>query len=441
MSIFNKINTDLTFALDNKYNVLLSGKHGCGKTLTIIELFNAKYGEGNWVYMSAPTLDPWVDFVGCPKVVKCPDTNKEYLRLIRPERFANDTVKAIFIDELPRAQDKVKNSLMELLLFKSINGQKYNNMEVIWAAENPVDEGYAGEELDRAIKDRFQLQIQFPYEINYEYFAKKFTPKTAEIAKDWWDHIEEKHKIEVSPRRLECAINIILAGGDVHNALPAACNPGKLLKEINSGHIVMDELKKLLKKKNNQAILEKFFEEENNYFSTKDYIVQKNNKLLQYISDERLVELVSNNENIRNYVLDHLNDAPKYMDVINNVVDANTNTELTEEIKKNINYLQVIIEKEQNNPALIALEDKLRQQLNIDNVTIYNKQDCIDTDAKFADLDKLDYDAIYKFIEKNNKEFAGSEFADEIIYLIKEKHGAKYPNADKVMETIREYGC
>lgn len=440
MSIFNKIQTDLTFALDNKYNVLLSGKHGCGKTLTIIEIFNKKYGEGNWVYMSAPTLDPFVDFIGCPRVVKGKD-GTEFLRLIKPERFAYDNVRAIFIDEIPRAQDKVKNALMEILLFKSVNGQKYKNLDVIWAAENPVDEGYSGEELDRAIRDRFHLQIDFPYEINYEYFAKTFNPKTAEIAKDWWDHIEEKHKIEVSPRRLEAALNIILAGGDVHNALPKSCNPGKLLKEIKSGHIVMDELKKLLRKKNNDNALIKFFEEENNYFSTKDYIIQKNNKLLKYISDERLVELVFNNEPIRKYVLEHLNDAPKYMDVINHIVEADTNKELTEEIKKDINYLQVMIEKEHNNPALLALEDELRQKLNIDNVTIYNNAKEIESDAKFADLDTLDYDAIYKFIEKNDKAFAGSEFADEIVFLIKQKYGSKYPNADTLATTIREYGC
>lgn len=440
MSKFAKIEIDLKFALKDKRNVLLSGLHGCGKTETIKALFNEKYGAGNWKYYSTPTMDIFVDLIGCPKVVNDNDGNGDYLKLIKPKEWTNDSIRALFLDEIPRAQEKVKNTLMELLLFKSINGQHYPNLEVIWAAENPVDAGYSGEELDEAIKDRFPIQIDFPYEINFEYFEKKFGSQIATAANDWWSVLDKEKKRLVSPRRLECAIEIIQAGGDVNNVLPSQVHPGKLLKEIQSGS-TLDQLKKILKKKNNKVLLEKFFAEENNYFSTKDYIIQHNNKLLEYINEERLAEVISNNETVRNYILDNLKNCEKYVSVINEIVTANSNEELVNEIKKNINYYHIIIEKEANNPELQALEDQLKTLIKSDSSTVFNKDPNIDTEAKYADLDKLDYDKIYKFVESNDTKFAGSEFADEIIYLIKKKYGTKYPKADDLMTTIREYGC
>lgn len=439
MSIFDKIETDLDFALKNKRNVLLTGIHGVGKTQTIKKKFDKEFGKDHWKYYSTPTMDVFIDLIGCPRVVG--EGDQQYLKLVKPREWSDDSIHALFLDELPRAPEKVLNTLMELLLFKTINGRHYPNLQVIWAAQNPTDQGYSGEELDEALKDRFPIQITFPSEINYEYFAEKFGPEIATAGKDWWDSLDVAKRRIVSPRRLDDAIEIIQAGGDVNNVLPKESNPGKLLKALKSGYIAIEELKKILKKKNNKALLEKFFEEENNYFATKEYIIEHNNKLLAYISDERLAEMVYNQDKIRGYVLDHLKDDEKYINVINDIVKANTNTELVDEIKKNINYYQMIIEKEQNNPELLKLEDALRQQLNIDNVTVFNKEDFIDTDAKYADLDTLDHGKIYKFIESNDTKFAGSEFADEIIFLLKKKYASKYPGADKLMETIREYGC
>lgn len=90
MAIINK--NRLRQYLDLKYNVLFSGRHGVGKTETIKSVFEE--AGLRWKYFSAATLDPWVDFVGVPKVV---DSDRgQHLDLIKPLFIANDEVDAFF---------------------------------------------------------------------------------------------------------------------------------------------------------------------------------------------------------------------------------------------------------------------------------------------------------------------------------------------------------
>lgn len=206
---------------DEQYNVLLSGKHGVGKTAIVKEIFNEKFGEHNvkWKYFSASTLDPWVDFIGIPKNYTNAD-GKEVFSIIPPEHFTGDEdIKAIFIDEINRADDKTLNALMELIQFKSINGRKFKNLKVIWAAENPADDDhndYAVRELDPAQRDRFQVQIKVPYKLNEEYFTNLFGSTTFGIARSWWDSgKKEDRKQKISPRKLEDILTAHMRGHNI----------------------------------------------------------------------------------------------------------------------------------------------------------------------------------------------------------------------------------
>ncbi len=125
------------FWVQNNLNVLFRGKHGVGKTAVVINTFNRH--KLKWKYFSASTLDPWVDFVGVPREATDENGNV-YLDLLRPREFAADEVEAIMIDEYNRGAKKVKNAVMELLQFKSINGKKFNNLKMVWAAINPDDD-------------------------------------------------------------------------------------------------------------------------------------------------------------------------------------------------------------------------------------------------------------------------------------------------------------
>lgn len=107
-------------------NVMLIGRHGVGKTAMIKSCFERhglKHNE-TYLYFSASTLDPWVDLIGCPKEVKDED-GRVYLDIVRPKNLYQGKIVAIFFDEFNRSPKKVRNAVMELLQFKSINGFKF----------------------------------------------------------------------------------------------------------------------------------------------------------------------------------------------------------------------------------------------------------------------------------------------------------------------------
>ena len=93
------IEDKLKFAAKNELNVMLIGHAGVGKTSIVKNIFE-ELGL-KYLYYSASTMDPWVDFVGVPHEVTGEDGVK-YLDLVRPKAFAYDDVEAIFLDEYNR---------------------------------------------------------------------------------------------------------------------------------------------------------------------------------------------------------------------------------------------------------------------------------------------------------------------------------------------------
>ncbi len=230
MAIINKIRLEQYLKLN--YNVLFSGRHGVGKTMVIKDVFES--AGLRWKYFSASTLDPWVDFVGVPKVIdeagKAP-----YLDLIRPKFIQDDEVDAIFFDELNRAPDKVLNAIMELIQFKSINGHQLKNLKVIWAAINPEDDDdtYSVNHLDPAHVDRFHVHLDVPFDVDKDYFNNKF-PSVGSTFIDWWKALPENLRILVSPRRLDYAAHAFVNDCRLEDFLPSETNVSKLRSMLKS---------------------------------------------------------------------------------------------------------------------------------------------------------------------------------------------------------------
>lgn len=230
MAIINRAH--LAQYLKLNYNVIFRGRHGVGKTAIIDGVF--KDAGLKWMYFSASTLDPWVDFVGIPRVVT--DANgREIVRVVRPEFIEYDQVEAIFFDEFNRAPDKVINATMELLQFKRINGHQLKNLKVIWAAINPEDEEdtYSVNKLDPAHIDRFQVQIDVPFKVDEEFFLAKY-PKVGKVFIDWWKDIATEIRYSVSPRRLDYAADAYQNGCRLEDFLPKESNVKKLRDMLKS---------------------------------------------------------------------------------------------------------------------------------------------------------------------------------------------------------------
>jgi len=298
----------LDFWIKNNYNVLFVGKAGAGKTSMIKEAFTKAFGD-KWKYFSASTMDPWVDFVGVPKERE--DEKGPYLDLIRPKEFRDDEIEGLVFDEYNRGSKKVKNAVMELIQFKSINGRKFNNLKVVWAAVNPdddEDQKYDVEPIDPAQLDRFHIKCAVPYEPYLPYFKNKFGADIAKAAISWWKDLDSKQKNSVSPRRLDYALDSYSNGGDLRDVLPSSTNISKLIMELSSGPI-SEKIKSIFDSKNKEEA-EKFLINENNYTSSINKIISNKEYLrffLPLVSDEKLLSLMSDN-NVQKDILANISD-------------------------------------------------------------------------------------------------------------------------------------
>jgi hypothetical protein len=286
-------------------NVLLVGKHGTGKTSLIQKVFGEQCK--NWLYFSGSTLDPWVDFVGVPKEIE--KNGENVLSFVLPEKMTDPTVEAIFIDEYNRSHKKIRNSVMELIQFKSINGRKFPNLKVVWAAINPSedeDESYDVEQLDPAQEDRFQIKIKVPYSPDFEYFKTKFGNKIAVSALEWWNGLPKEGKNLVSPRRLDYALELYKEGGDIYDVLNERTNPTKLLVTLQVGSLEV-KMKEFFETKNGKET-KKFFLSENNFQGALP-IIKRNKEYLQFflplLNNERLSAIFFSDIKTQKYILEN----------------------------------------------------------------------------------------------------------------------------------------
>jgi len=151
------------------------------------------------------------------------------------ENFA--TGSGVFVHNSPK---KVRNAVMELMQFKSINGHKFNNLKLVWAAINPPEEDddgmvYDVEKIDPAQLDRFHIFMNLPYTVSKPYFKKKYGTDNGIAACDWWNSLSDGLKGRISPRRLDYAMDIWSRGGDVKDILPKNVPTTELMKQLNDG--------------------------------------------------------------------------------------------------------------------------------------------------------------------------------------------------------------
>jgi hypothetical protein len=293
----------LDFWAKNNMNVLLSGAAGFGKTAAITQCFERN--GLRWKYFSAATMDPWVDFIGVPKEM-VDEHGQKYLGLVRPKEFENDEYDALFFDEFSRANKKVRNAVMELIQFKSINGHKFHNLKMVWAAINPYDEEdtYDVERLDPAQIDRFHVLYDVPSVPDRDYFINTYGTVVGKAALEWWNAIPEKARKGVSARRLQYILDCYLAGGDIRHLVHKDTNPSKLLDVIQSGPL-MEKLRDIIARKDNSELCS--FVKKDNNFEVAVTMMRHNPKtiktILPCVDEERLMRLVHDVPAVKVFVM------------------------------------------------------------------------------------------------------------------------------------------
>jgi len=313
-------------------NVLFIGKHGVGKTSAVLNAFNR--AEMKFLYFSASTCDPFIDFVGVPRVVE--ENGKSILKLIRQEHLEDESVEAIFIDEYNRAPKKMKNAVMELIQFKSINGRKYPNLKVVWAAINPEDDQdtYDVEPLDPAQKDRFHVWVDVEYRPCGIFLEQKYGEKVATSALEWWNKLTDDMKEMVSPRRLCYALDHWLDQGDIREILPANTNVGRLIELLNAEPVEFI-LQNLFDEKDEYKT-QSWINIDNNFALANQYILDNSAYLeyfTRYVNNERLANLISTETGYFNHVMAYFMKETKYANLCHYILQANPHSDVSSKIK------------------------------------------------------------------------------------------------------------
>jgi hypothetical protein len=341
----------LRFCLRNKYNVLLEGEAGVGKTAIIKQVFEE--ANLNYAYFSGSTLDPFVDFVGIPVKVDLPDGS--VIRLIRPERLATGDINVIFIDELNRTHKKVRNAVMELMQFGTINGEPLCNPENwygVWGAINPdnVDDiagDYDTDRLDRAQRDRFQIQIKIPYECDEEYFIKQYGDRNGKAAVQYWNDLPPEQKKLVSPRRLDYAMNVFERHGDVRLVLPHTSSP-KRLTDILSAGPAGAKLQKLYDD-NDKDGAKLLLSDDNSY----NYVLKAildNRKFIKFflplMPADKFSSLYNSEKDVRKQVNEDLEtnkDKSPFLAACSEIAKANTNYQVATQIRTILDGINIAV--------------------------------------------------------------------------------------------------
>lgn len=375
----------LDFWFKHGFNVCFVGQHGVGKTAMVKSCFERgglKQGD-TYLYFSGSTLDPWVDFVGVPKektVDKIPEQfvilreiaainydlaveyvignmklkpdsaklvvdhalgRKEgmtYLELIRPEAFCKDAVVAIFVDEYNRSPKKVRNAVMELIQFKSINGKRFPSLRTVWTAINPADDeqnNYDVEELDPAQMDRFVVSVRVPYKPNEQWFRTRYGDRVGQTAVQWWADLSTDEQKLVSPRRLEYALNMWEVKGDIRDVLPFSSCVVKLMQNLNSGPL-SERVEELFKTKDASAA-KLFLSNENNYAPALKTICESETMMeffIPLLNKEKISLLLSENERARRYITSSFDQHMIFQDAMREILQANQNKPLVKTIRR-----------------------------------------------------------------------------------------------------------
>jgi len=346
MSWYNNVPTEnvLDSWVKHKYNVCLHGRHGVGKTTMVFDAFHrANWQIGrDYLYFSAATIDPWVDLIGVPARVKN-EAGEEVLKLIRPENINSNTIKAFFVDEFNRSHKKVRNAMMELIQFKSINGLKFPNLEFVWAAVNPDDDTelkFDVEKLDPAQEDRFQIHVQIPYKPSQAFFAERFNdPDMAEAVCKWWNDQPDKVKLEITPRRLEYAIDVFQKTHELRYVVPAEAHVPSLKMAIQSGN--PEKTLGRMIAEGNEDEMRRWLAVENNLNGVQNIICTDRSiaqKVLHLLSDERLTAFACKHKAIQ----DQLKAEPKkYARAIKDLAENATQKLLKDMCQKLLPYIEV----------------------------------------------------------------------------------------------------
>lgn len=132
-------------------NIMLTGKHGIGKSQILEKFFTAR-GEKVVILFLGQMSDPG-DLIGLPRL----NTETGKTEFMPPYWFPTDGKPVVlFLDELNRARPEVLQTIMDLTLNRTLAGKKLPEGSRVISAVNDGEE-YQLTDLDPALVSRFNI--------------------------------------------------------------------------------------------------------------------------------------------------------------------------------------------------------------------------------------------------------------------------------------------
>jgi hypothetical protein len=197
--------------------VALRGGSGIGKTAMIRQASKMADIDDEFVgYFSVPTLQP-EDFAGIPS----PDPKDPQTFYYRMPKGLNK-FKVLVLDETNRAHPKVANALLQLMAEGAINGLRFDDLQAIFLAWNPPEDGeFSGvEDMDEAFIER----IDHFHDLKAKYNARVIGEEIgnhviAEIGVKWVSELGEATRDQLNPRRLAKILRAYTMGENIHTTV------------------------------------------------------------------------------------------------------------------------------------------------------------------------------------------------------------------------------
>jgi len=230
-------------ALSTGQRMYLVGEAGIGKTSFVKAVGN----EMGYDVISINAANLGVENLFVPFPRTHPEWGSRVIKSLFYKRFATDTQKVIFIDEIGRADAGLANTLMELLQEGTLAGEKIEGLVTVIAADNPQGTSYGKMSgLDFSQADRFATVV----------LDSKSTPWRRALATEFaevdltkvfttYDTLDADVRKIANPRVLAFIISALLEGFPGECALPMVTGVRQKLVTKAGNDVTKDVLDKI----------------------------------------------------------------------------------------------------------------------------------------------------------------------------------------------------
>lgn len=230
-------------ALSTGQRMYLVGEAGIGKTSFVKAVGN----EMGYDVISINAANLGVENLFVPFPRTHPEWGNRVIKSLFYKRFAADTQKVIFIDEIGRADAGLANTLMELLQEGTLAGEKIEGLVTVIAADNPQGTSYGKMSgLDFSQADRFATVV----------LDSKSTPWRRALATEFaevdltkvfttYDTLDADVRKIANPRVLAFIISALLEGFPGECALPMVTGVRQKLVTKAGNDVTKDVLDKI----------------------------------------------------------------------------------------------------------------------------------------------------------------------------------------------------